>query len=126
MVDVPSSTNSAAAPPLPDTTASQPPLPRKRQLFKNRPAWSSQPAAPSNLTRNESATDDDDDPLRAFSRAKDSFQLIQEAEERARQQKVKEREEAEQKETEEKRRAKEREIEPVSYTHLTLPTKRIV
>lgn len=111
-----SSTDAAILSPAPDATITQPP-PRKRQLFKNRPAWSSQPTTTSSVAKPENAKDDGDDPLRAFSRANDTFRLIQEAEERARQEKIKESEEAERKEREEKRKMKEREL--AMYAKLT-------
>lgn len=109
MADTPASIDVPTPSPVPENDTAQPP-PRKRQLFKNRPAWSSQSATTKNLTNTENGKEDEGDALRAFSRAKDTFRLIQEDEERAKQQKVKEREEAEKKEQEKKRKIEERTI----------------
>jgi len=116
MLDDTSSVEAVSGSPAPDATITQPP-PRKRQLFKNRPAWSSQPTNLSSTAKAETAKEDRDDPLRAFSRADDTFRYIQEAEERARRDKVKQSEHAEKKETEEKRKMKEREL--AMYAKLT-------
>jgi len=116
LLDEGSSADVESPSPVPDTTNTQPP-PRKRQLFKNRPAWSSQHTNTSSVAKAENGQESQDDPLRAFSRANHTFRYIQEAEERARQDKAKESEDAEKKEREEKRKMKEREL--AMYAKLT-------